>query len=174
MRFIPVVAIATGAIVGASLAGCAVAPAVAPSVATGASTADVARVLDDWHDAAAHADEARYFAHFAPGGVFLGTDAKERWDVTAFRAYAHPFFAKGKAWSFHATARHVTFGGSAGSEVAWFDESLATERLGPARGTGVLVRDGSGGPWRIALYDLSVPIPNERFDDVKKLIDAAH
>ena len=174
MRFIPAVAI----FVGASLAGCASAPAPAPSVASAtpvaSAAADVARVLDDWHDAAAHADEARYFAHFAPGGVFLGTDASERWDVTAFRAYAHPFFAKGKAWAFHATARHVTLGGSPGSEVAWFDETLATERLGPARGTGVLVRDGSGGPWRIALYDLSVPIPNERFDEVKKLIDAPH
>jgi hypothetical protein len=148
-----------------------------------AAAAEVARVLDDWHDAAAKADEARYFAHFAPSGVFLGTDAKERWDVDAFRAYAHPFFAKGRAWSFHATARHVTFAhGRAGRgeayvrDVAWFDETLATERLGPARGTGVLVRerssDGYGGPWRIALYDLSIPIPNERFDDVKKLIDA--
>src|SRR5262249_42795332 len=54
--------------------------------------AEIGRVLDDWHDAAAHADEARYFGHFAPGGVFLGTDASERWDVAAFRAYAHPRF----------------------------------------------------------------------------------
>ena len=35
----------------------------------------VAAVLDDWHAAAAVADEARYFAHFAPDSVFLGTDA---------------------------------------------------------------------------------------------------
>jgi hypothetical protein len=178
----------------AACAGCAANATSAAPIATcvparassdgSAAAAEVARVLDDWHDAAAKADEARYFAHFAPSGVFLGTDAKERWDVHAFRAYAHPFFAKGRAWSFHATARHVTFAnGSADGratdgvrDVAWFDETLATERLGPARGTGVLVRerssDGYGGPWRIALYDLSIPIPNERFDDVKKLIDA--
>src|SRR5258708_5967615 len=92
---------------------------------------EVARVLDDFHDAAARADEARYFAYFDDGGVFLGTDATERWDVPAFRAYAHPHFAKGAAWSFRATTRHVSF--AAGGDVAWFDEELATEKLGPAR-----------------------------------------
>src|SRR6266545_7462239 len=36
-----------------------------------------AAMLDDWHAAAAAADEARYFAHFATDAVFLGTDATE-------------------------------------------------------------------------------------------------
>ncbi len=128
---------------------------------------DVARVLDDWHDAAARADEERYFGHMAEAGVFLGTDMTERWDKTAFRAYAHPHFAKGKAWSFRAVERHVRFDADGG--VAWFDERLDTPNLGPARGSGVLVR-APGGPWRIAHYDLSVPIPNEKFADVKALI----
>ena len=57
------------------------------------TSAEVARVLDDWHDAAASADEARYFGHLSSDSVFLGTDATERWDVAAFRAYAHPHFA---------------------------------------------------------------------------------
>jgi hypothetical protein len=130
------------------------------------SSADVEHVLDDFHDAAAKADEARYFSHFAHDGVFLGTDAKERWDVAAFRAYAHPHFAKGKAWSFHATSRHVTF--SNDGAVVWFDEALATERLGPARGSGVLVRED--GAWKIEQYNLTITIPNERFDDVKKAL----
>ena len=39
---------------------------------------DVATVLDDWHQAASVADEARYFGHFAPNGIFMGTDATER------------------------------------------------------------------------------------------------
>src|SRR5262245_65773011 len=46
-------------------------------------------VLDGLHDAAAKADEKRYFDHFAPGAVFLGTDARERWTLEEFRAYAH-------------------------------------------------------------------------------------
>jgi hypothetical protein len=129
--------------------------------------ADVAKVLDDWHEAAAKADETRYFDHFAKGGVFLGTDGKERWTVPEFRAYAHPHFAKGKAWSFRSTRREITFLGDA----AWFDEDLDTPNLGPARGSGVLVRDERG-TWKIAQYNLSVPIPNERFKEVKAMIEA--
>ncbi len=129
--------------------------------------ADVARVLDDWHDAAAHADEPRYFGHLADGAVFMGTDMTERWDKTAFRAYAHPFFAKGKAWSFRAVERHVRF--DEGGGVAWFDERLDTPNLGPARGSGVLVRRDAGS-WQIAHYDLSVPIPNEKFEAVKGVL----
>ena len=34
-----------------------------------------------WHDAAAKADEERYFAHFAEGGVFAGHRRTERWTV---------------------------------------------------------------------------------------------
>src|SRR5229473_8143847 len=75
---------------------------------TSAAEESVASALDDFHAAAAKADEDRYFAHFAPGGVFLGTDATERWEVPAFRAYAHPHFARGKAWSFRAARRAVT------------------------------------------------------------------
>jgi hypothetical protein len=100
--------------------------------------ASIVHVLDDFYDAAARADEPRYFDHFADNGVFLGTDATERWDVTAFRAYAHPHFAKGKAWDMHAVRRHVTI--SPAANVAYFDEELETKKLGPARGSGVLER----------------------------------
>jgi uncharacterized protein (TIGR02246 family) len=131
------------------------------------SEAAVAAVLDDWHAAAAAADEARYFAHFAPDAVFLGTDATERWSVEEFRRYAHPYFAKGKAWSFKAVERHISF--SPDRSVAWFDERLDTPNLGPARGSGVLVR--AAGSWRIAHYDLSVPIPNALMKEIKQRIE---
>jgi hypothetical protein len=130
--------------------------------------AEINKMLDDWHDAASKADEERYFGHFAKEAVFLGTDATERWDVPAFRAYAHPYFSQGKAWSFHAVRRDVTLGESGG---AWFDEALDTPNLGPARGSGVLLKDRSG-QWKIAQYNLSVPIPNERFAEVKKLLES--
>ena len=126
----------------------------------------IGETLDDWHDAAAKADEPRYFAHFAKRAVFLGTDATERWEVDAFRAYAHPHFAKGKAWTMRATARHVTLGEGGG--VAWFDETLETKNLGPARGSGVLVREG--GNWKISQYNLAITVPNERFAEVKDLL----
>ena len=132
--------------------------------------------LDRFHAAAAAADETAYFALFADGGVFLGTDGKERWTVPEFRAYAHPRFAAGKAWSFRSVRRDLSVRGS----IAWFDEDLDTPNLGPARGSGVLVRDvgsgagagGSQGEWKVAQYNLSIPIPNERFADVRKIIAA--
>lgn len=135
------------------------------NVALATGMTDVSRVLDDWHDAAAKADESRYFAHFAEGAVFMGTDATERWTVPQFRAYAHPHFARGRAWSFHATRREVTVRG----DVAWFDEDLATPNLGPARGSGVLVREANA--WKIAHYNLTVTVPNERMKAVKSLLD---
>lgn len=131
--------------------------------------AEVAAVIDDWHAAAAAADEERYFGHMSEDSVFLGTDATERWTKLQFREYAHPHFAKGKAWSFKSVRRDVAF--SKDGSTAWFDEDLATPNLGPSRGSGVLVRDGK--TWKIAQYNLSVPIPNGIFGDVKKLIEAA-
>ncbi|GEM_PF-5002778 len=59
-----------------------------------APEAAVAAVLDDWHLAAAQADENRYFGHLAEEAVFLGTDGSERWGKAAFRVFAHPFFAE--------------------------------------------------------------------------------
>jgi len=147
------------------LAGCATTSAPAASAATPDLPA-VSRVLDDWHDAAAKADEGRYFGHFAAGAVFLGTDATERWTLPQFRAYAHPHFEKGKAWSFRAIRRDVTFSG----DIAWFDEDLDTPNLGPARGSGVLVLQNR--EWKIAQYNLAITIPNERMKDVKALVGA--
>src|SRR2546423_14085104 len=131
-----------------------------------AADQSVASALDDFHDAATRADEDRYFAHFAPGGVFVGTDATERWDVAAFRAYAHPHFARGKAWSFRAARRNVSVRG----DLAWFDEDLETQNLGPARGSGVLsLHDGK---WLIEHYVLSITVPNARFRAVRELLAA--
>lgn len=131
-------------------------------------TAAVNAVLDDWHQAAAKADEARYFNHFTPDAVFLGTDATERWTRDEFRAWARPFFSKGKAWSFTSVSRHVSF--SKDGTVAWFDEALSTPNMGPARGSGVLVKDG--GAWKIAQYNLALPIPNDLLKEFKARIEA--
>ncbi len=127
----------------------------------------VAKVLDDWHQSAAAADEERYFRHFTADAIFMGTDATERWTRDEFRKWAKPYFAKGKAWTFKSVRRGVNF--SKEGNVAWFDEDLQTVNLGPCRGSGVLVRDGE--IWRIAQYNLSVPIPNDVFPEVKKLIE---
>lgn len=127
----------------------------------------IAGVLDAWHAAAAAADEEKYFSYFTPDAVYLGTDASERWKRDEFRKWAHPYFAKGKAWRFKATARWITF--APDRTVAWFDEALETPNLGPCRGSGVLVATDHG--WKIAQYNLSIPIPNDLADDFKKQIE---
>jgi hypothetical protein len=71
----------------------------------------VAAVLDDWHQAASVADEARYFGHFAPNGIFMGTDATEHWTVSQFREWAKPQFKRKSAWSFKPRDRHIDFSG---------------------------------------------------------------
>jgi len=128
----------------------------------------VGAVLDDWHLAAAQADETRYFGHLREGAVFLGTDATERWTKAEFQVWAHPFFKRGKAWAFNAKERNFAF--SPDGNTAWFDEALETPNMGPARGSGVLVKEH--GRWRIAQYNLSVPIPNALMDRVKVQIEA--
>lgn len=130
------------------------------------ATGAVGAVIDGWHAAAAAADEAKYFSYFTPDAVFLGTDATERWTRDEFRKWAQPYFAKGKAWSFRAVSRWISF--SPDRNVAWFDEVLDTPNMGPCRGSGVLVRVGE--TWKIAQYNLSIPIPNDLADAVVKQI----
>lgn len=114
-------------------------------------------MLDEWHQAASEADFDRYFDHFeSDSAVFMGTDATERWTVAEFKPWSKPYFEEGEAWDFTPVERHVNF--SDNGQTAWFDESLDTPNLGPARGSGVLVRKEDG--WKIAHYNLSIPIPN--------------
>lgn len=121
------------------------------------SHAAISVTLDDFHDAAAVADEARYFGHFTPDAVFLGTDATERWTFAQFREFSRPHFEKESAWTFVPTSRNLAF--DSDHRVAWFDEHLESEHLGLCRGTGVL--EWTGGAWKISHYNLTIPIPNE-------------
>ena len=139
-----------------------------PELDTKTAIADIQKTVDAWHAAAARADEKAYFSFFSEDAVFLGTDATERWDKKAFRKYAHPHFAKGKAWSFRAARRDVIL--SKDGTIAWFDEDLVTPNLGPARGSGVVIAHGER--WLIAHYNLTITVPNERFDEVKKLLES--
>ena len=99
----------------------------------------------------------------------MGTDATERWTVSEFHVWAKPYFDRKKAWSFKPRDRHIAF--SPDGATAWFDEMLDTPNLGVCRGSGVLLRQS--GEWRIAQYNLSVPIPNSIVDALVKQIAAA-
>lgn len=150
------------------LVACAAAPPVAEYPTPLPRDPDaVAAVLDRMHQAAADADEETYFGCYSEDSIFMGTDATERWTKAEFQAYAHPFFAQGRAWAFRATRRAIMFNDT--NELAWFDEDLATNALGPARGSGVLRRGGDG-DWEVVHYNLALTIPNERFSEVAQLL----
>ena len=121
------------------------------------STAKVDKTLNEFHQAAAEAKFDEYFSHFAKDGIFIGTDASERWTVETFKAYVAPFFSKGKGWKYTPKIRHISF--SPDQKIAWFDEILESASYGTSRGTGVLVLEKAD--WKISQYQLGFPIPNE-------------
>jgi len=132
-----------------------------PTIAQSADSAKIAAIsetLDRFHAAASKADEKAYFDLFAPDGVFIGTDAAERWPVEAFRKYVATRFAEGQGWTYRPRKRHVTLAPIPCGCVAWFDETLDNAVYGTARGSGVLSLTSTG--WKIAQYVLSFPIPN--------------
>lgn len=125
-------------------------------------------VLDDLHRLAAVADGDAYFALFEPDAVYIGTDASERWSLAEFRAFAEPYFSRGRGWDYRVLERHLFL--SADERTAWFDERLHNASYGECRGSGVLVLGPHG--WRIAQYVLSLPVPNELAGDLVKRIRA--
>ena len=116
-----------------------------------------ADTLKAFHAAASRADLDGYLALMTEEVVFLGTDATERWQGQAFRDFVRDNFESGRGWTYHQVETYIDL--SPEGKSAWFDELLQHERLGTCRGSGVMVY-GDGG-WRVARYNLSVPIPNE-------------
>ena len=100
---------------------------------------------------------ARYFSHFTDDFVFFGTDASERWPLAQFRAFCEPIFAKGRGWTYSTLERNIFV--SPTGETAWFDERLANDKYGDCRGTGVLIKHPGG--WKLAQYNLVIPVPND-------------
>ncbi|SEF47906.1 nuclear transport factor 2 family protein [Flavobacterium urumqiense] len=128
------------------------------------SKANINSTLDAWHKAAAEANYNNYFNLMTDDAVFIGTDATENWNKTNFRAFAKPFFDKGKAWNFTALERHIYFDKT--GKMAWFDELLNTQ-MKICRGSGVLVKIGN--EWKIQHYVLSMTIPNDNTNEVVKI-----
>ncbi len=120
--------------------------------------------LDAWHKAAADANYKDYFNLMSEDAIFIGTDATENWNKTAFQAYAKPHFDKGKAWNFTTLERHIYFDKM--GKTAWFDELLNTQ-MKICRGSGVLVKIGQ--EWKIKQYVLSMTIPNDNSSEVIKV-----
>ncbi len=135
-----------------------------------AAKAEINRVLDDWHNAAAEGDFERYFNHFAgDSAIFMGTDASEYWTIAEFKPWAKPYFEDDMACSYAPVQRHIYI--SESGRFAWFVASLANPGLGTVRGSGVLVKADT--TWKIAHYNLSIPIPNSIADTVVAQIEEA-
>ncbi|MHC5066818.1 MAG: nuclear transport factor 2 family protein [Planctomycetota bacterium] len=134
------------------------------------AAAEAARVLDDFHDAACKADEARYFGHFSKEALFFGTAPEERWTLAQFQAYAESAFQRDSAWIYVPQERHLEV--SPGGQVAWFDEVLVNAKYGVCRGTGVLRLVDQ--VWKVSQYNLSVPVPNELLPGVAEEIREHH
>lgn len=129
---------------------------------------DVSAVLDALHTMASEADFDGYFALYAREAVFLGTDATERWTREEFMDYTRARFDTGTGWTYHMLERHVSI--APDGRTAWFDERLDNENLGETRGSGALVLEE--GRWKIAQYNLTIPIPNEIAREVAQRIRA--
>ena len=125
-------------------------------------------LLNGFHLAASEANGEAYFGCFHQDGVFLGTDKNERWGVEAFKAFAEPYFSKGKGCTYKSQVRNISL--SQSGKTAWFDEQLHNEKYGNTRGSGALVKEG--GQWKITQYVLSFPVPNEVAGEAIKLIQA--
>ena len=123
-------------------------------------------LLDDWHRAAATADEDTYFGSMSEDAIYIGTDATELWTKAAFMKWSMKYFERESAWDFTATERNIYF--SQNGQMAWFDELLDTW-MGPCRASGVLKREGTRG-WKISHYQLSVTVPNEKIKNFIELL----
>ena len=122
-------------------------------------------LMNKWHHAAATADEDTFFGMMTPDGVYIGTDATERWTRDELREWSSEYFDRETAWAFKPLSR--TFSFSADGNTAWFDELLDTW-MGDCRGSGVLTKTDDG--WKIRHYHLAIAVPNEVVQDYLKLL----
>jgi len=126
---------------------------------------DIGNVLDNFHDAAAHADKDRYLGLMTDDAVFMGTDEWERWPKHPdFTDYVDGRFKNG-GWSYKSVERQIRVADS--DDIAWFDEVVFSESNGRFRGTGVLTRQN--GTWKIAHYAMSFLVLNENWEEVVEL-----
>lgn len=132
--------------------------------------ASIDSTLTAWHNAASLANFDDYFGFMADSSIFMGTDATEYWTKSEFMDYSRPYFEKGKAWTFYASTRRIFLDDY--GKLAWFDEELVTQNLGPCRGSGVLKKVGN--TWKIQHYNLSIPIPNDLVREVVNDINTYH
>lgn len=126
---------------------------------------DIHTLLDDWHQAAAVADEDSFFDAMTQDAVYVGTDEVEIWSRDELREWSKKYFERETAWDFKRKTRHLYYPNE-NADIAWFDETLDTW-MGVCRGSGVVVKTDKG--WKIKHYVLSVAVPNDKIRDYLEL-----
>jgi hypothetical protein len=121
-------------------------------------------LMDTWHKNATLAQFDAYFAATSDNFVFYGTAPAEKWDKETFKTFCKPYFDSTRTWRFTPSNRVWNF--SKDGKIAWFDEDLQTWML-DCRGSGVCEKTKQG--WKLAYYNLSVVIENEKIQEFIKL-----
>jgi hypothetical protein len=125
----------------------------------------VNELMDNWHKAAATADEDVFFGSMTEDGIYIGTDASERWLRDELKEWSAEFFDRDKAWDFTPIERQVFF--SDDKNIAWFNETLNTW-MGVCRSSGVLQMTKDG--WKIKQYHLSMTVPNDAVKEYLEMV----
>jgi len=122
-------------------------------------------LINEWHHAAAIADEKAFFGFMTEGAVYIGTDTSERWQRDELAKWSEKYFQRPSAWDFKPISRNITFGPA--KNIAWFDELLDTW-MGVCRSTGIV--EWVDDQWKLVHYQLSLTLPNDQLNDFRKLI----
>ena len=81
-------------------------------------------LLDNWHHAAAVADENTFFGSMTEDARYIGTDETENWKRDELKEWSKEYFSKDSAWDFKKKTRNVFV--YSDRKMAWFDETLDT------------------------------------------------
>ena len=125
---------------------------------------EINTLINQWHLDAANANLEDYIGLMDSTCNYIGTDATENWLRDSFASFCKPYFDKGTTWDFTPLQRSVQINST--GNTAWFDEILDTH-MGTCRGSGALEK--IEGHWKLKQYVLSVAIPNESMNEVKKV-----
>ncbi len=126
---------------------------------------EIDEMLNNWHKAAATADEAVFFGSMTEDCVYIGTDKSERWLRDELKAWSATFFERDSAWDFKPIERQVFL--SDDKKIAWFNETLNTW-MGVCRSSGVV--QWVDGEWKLKQYHLSMTVPNDAVKEYLELV----
>jgi hypothetical protein len=124
---------------------------------------EIEQLLNNWHLAAAIADEETFFGSMDENAIYIGTDATEKWRKHELEVWSKKYFNRESAWNFKPLKREIYL--SKNKKVAWFDEQLETW-MGICQASGILEKKNK--EWKIVHYQLSVTVPNEK---MKSFVD---